>query len=142
MAIPPETRARNQRILIRGGLFVALLAAALFLPGPGGALPVMLYESLLLAIFTLLTIGTTGPALRFVALSAFSVTVLLPVMVLTILSVSAEVGFVDALLRVWQALTEVNPLAGLYLLVPTMVTIVLAAVLAKRGYKLPSLKRR
>jgi len=142
MAIPPEIKARNKRILIRGALLVFLLAAMLFLPGPRGAGPVMLFDTLLLTIFTMLTVGSTGPAFRFIALSSFGMTVVLPVLVLTLLSINAQVGMLAALTQVWQTLTEVDPLAGIYLVLPALFASTLSVILARRGFKLPGLKRR
>jgi hypothetical protein len=136
MALDEAAMARNKRILTRGGLLVLLLAALLFLPSPDGNLMIMLFDSLLLTIFAMLVIGTTGAAFMFVTLSSFCLTVALPVLLLTLSVMANSGGFFLALQRVLAVLSDPDPLEGLYLLVPTLVVGAVALGLGRAKFRL------
>jgi fluoride ion exporter CrcB/FEX len=136
MVIPPEQAAHGKRVLIRGGLLLALLACLLFVPSPSGASAIVVFDTLLLTIFAMLVIGLTGPALRFVALSAFCLTVLLPVLVLTGM-VTSQTGDVSAALtQVYQVLTERDRFAALYLVLPSLLVSLAAWQLGRSDFRL------
>jgi hypothetical protein len=136
MAIDAATLERNKRVLTRGGLLVLLLAALLFLPSPNGNLEVMLFDSLLLTIFAMLVVGTTGPASLYVTLSAFMLTVGLPVLILTLSVRSDSGGLLPAFQRVLAVLTEPDPMEGFYLLVPTLVAAAVSLGLGRARFRL------
>jgi hypothetical protein len=136
MAIPPEQAARGKRVLIRGGLLIALLACLLFVPSPSGALAIVVFDTLLLTIFAMLVIGLTGPAVRFVALSAFCLTVLLPVMLLTGMVTSQTGDLAGAFAQVYQVLTERDRFAAFYLVLPSVLVSLTAWQLGRTNFRL------
>ncbi len=115
---------------------MALLACLLFVPGPAGALPIMVFDTLLLTIFAMLVIGLTGPALRFVALSAFCLTVLLPVLVLTGMVTSQTGDLGGALTQIYQVLTERDRFAAIDLVLPSVLVSFAAWQLGRTKFRL------
>ena len=97
---------------------------------------IMLFDSLLMTIFAMLVIGTTGAAFMFVTLSCLILTVALPVLLLTLTVMSASGSFVGALQRVFSVLTDPDPLEGLYLVVPTLVAAAVAFGLGRAKFRL------
>ena len=136
MAIPAERAAHGKRVLIRGALLIVLLACLLYVPSPSGSLQIMVFDTLLLLIFAMLVIGLTGPAPRFVALSALGLTVLLPVLVLTGMVTSMTGDLSAALAQVYQVLTERDQFAGLYLVLPSLFVSLAAWQLGRAGFRL------
>lgn len=125
---------RGKRIWIRALAVVVVVAAMLFLPSPNEATAVALYDSLLLVIFAMCVVGLTGPAWVFIVTVAFVVTAALPVVILSWVSMASAGSFGASLSFVVGALTEVDPMGLVWLLVPTGVSAVAAFWLAKSGF--------
>jgi hypothetical protein len=122
---------RGKRIWIRALAVLVVLAAMLFLPSPSTPGAVALFDSLLLIIFAMTVVGLTGPAMVFIVSVSFLITCVLPILVLTWVSMESEGSFSASLSFVLGALTEVDPTGIVFLLVPTAVSAIAGFVLSR-----------
>jgi hypothetical protein len=133
--MPADLRIeRGKRIWIRALAVLVVFAAMLFLPSPSTPGAVALFDSLLLIIFAMTVVGLTGPAVVFVVTASFLITCVLPIVILSWVSMESEGSFAASFKFVVGALTEVDPTGILWLLVPTAVSAVAAFVLSRGGF--------
>jgi hypothetical protein len=100
----------------------------------------MIFDALLLVIFAMLATGMTGPAVSFVSVTAFVLTVVVPIAVLTFVHESTAGGWAIAFEQIIDVLTENDPLAGVYLVAPALIASVVSIWLARSNFRFPRLR--
>jgi hypothetical protein len=125
---------RGKRIWFRALAVLVVLAAMLFLPSPSTPSAVAVFDSLLLIIFAMTVVGVTGPAVVFIVTVSFLITCVLPIVILSWVSMESEGSFAASVRFVVGALTEVDPTGILWLLVPTVASAIAALGLSRGGF--------